>query len=285
MTQEFAPDITLSEMFRRAVRRPLGGADSNVERFVLAVASVWLAPGDFTVDLGANHGQHARVLASRVGPGGHALLVEADPTLAADLDRGARDSTVPISVVNQAVGDADMPSLTFYRHPTLDQEGSLFRRADVGGYEEIQVDGSSLDALLADLPAPRFVKIDVEGAEFSVLRGAAKLLALASPLIACELSYDVEVASPGGVNYTMRDMGELLSSAGWSLYALDGSRIPPDELNDSGFGYHYQVWIARDGSPAAMFLDATVPVMASAFAWGATTTPPYPFHLDKHPVR
>jgi len=282
--QEFAPDITRDEMFWRAIRRAPNGADSNMERFVLAVASAWIRPGDFVVDLGANHGQHARVFGSCLADRGKLLLVEADPSLVSGLERGAAASRVEIQVVNAAVGDESLTHVTFYRHPRLDQNGSMFRREDAADYEELRVPATTLDVLTAGMPAPRFVKIDVEGAEFSVLRGARQLLTRHAPLIAVEISFDSEIESPKSVNYELTDLLDLLDSLGWSAFLLDGSRLTMRALEDPSFRLHYQCWLARNDSASETFVTTAVKQLASAFAWGATTTPPYPFHLAAHPV-
>ncbi|WP_155859469.1 FkbM family methyltransferase [Cellulomonas sp. KRMCY2] len=280
----FAPNITRDEMFWRSIRRPLPGADSNIERFMLAAATTWIEPGDFVVDLGANHGQHARVFAIRLGRSGSLLLVEADPSLAADLENGALHSSIKIEVVNAAVGDPDSREVVFYRHQTRDQEGSLFRREDGTTYQELRVPATSLDSLLAGRAVPSFVKIDVEGAEFSTLRGAAGLLRDHAPLVACEVSFDSEIESPESLNYTLLELIETLGEANWSLFALDGRRITGPDSGDPQFRMHYQCWLAKSGSRAEQFVTTIVPLLASAFAWASTETPPYPFHLDKHPA-
>ncbi len=252
---------------------------------MLATATAWIEPGDFVVDLGANHGQHARVLATRLGASGSLLLVEADPSLAADLEKGASLSTIRIDVVNAAVGDHETRDVVFYRHQARDQEGSVFKREDAATYEEVRVPATSLDALLAHRAVPSFVKIDVEGAEFSTLRGATDLLRDHAPLIACEISADSSPESPTFLNYRLSDLVATLTEAGWSLHTLDGRRISESDAVDPTFLMHYQCWLTKAGSRAERFVSTTVPLLAAAFAWGCAETPPYPFHLDKHPVK
>lgn len=46
----------------------------------------------------------------------------------------------------------------------------------------------TLDWLLSNYSQPNFVKIDVEGAEFLVLKGAHRLLSDVRPTILCEVS-------------------------------------------------------------------------------------------------
>lgn len=282
-THRYLPNNTVHAMFWEAMRTPLEGADSNVERFMLAVASCWIQPGDFVVDLGANHGQHARVFATRLEPEGRLLALEADPTLSDDLLRGAAESPVEIEVVNAAVSDHSAGTVTFFRHPTRDQEGSLYRRESVE-YEEIAVPMISVDDLLAGHPDPRFVKIDVEGAEYAALRGARGLLGGTDPLIACEISFDRQIETPSSVEYSLRDLISLLAEDSWSLYLLDGTRVRLEDLDDPEFRIHYECWLARSGSAAERFVSDTLPQLVTAFAWGSSDAPPYPYHLDKYPV-
>ena len=69
-------------------------------------------------------------------------------------------------------------------------------RTQAGGErEKVTVPTLTLDTLLDSFAAPTFLKIDVEGAEAMVLRGAAKLLSTVRPTIYIEVgrSANVEV--------------------------------------------------------------------------------------------
>lgn len=282
--RRFAPDITDREMFWAAMRAPLQGADAHVERFVLAVATCWVRPGDFVIELGSNHGQHARVFARHVGVQGRLLLVEADPSLAERLVAGVARSDVPMTVLNVAASNRSGGFATFFRHPTRDQEGSLYRREDVR-YEEVRVGVVALDDLVTEYGEPRLVKIDVEGAEFRVLEGATQLLSEGSPLIACEISADRELETASTLHYRLSDLLDLLERHGWRLHTLDGTCVERRDVHDPRFRLHYQCWLARAGTEAHEFVRVMVPSLARAYAWGATSSPPYPFHLDTHPIR
>lgn len=284
-TPEYAPDISAEEMFWQSLTVGLTGADANYERFMLAVATAWVRPGDFVMDLGANHGQHGRVLAAHAGKEGSLLMVEADPALAAELTQGAEASTTSVEVINAAVGDADLREITFFRHPTRDQEGSMFRRDEQAEYEELTVPGTSIDSLVAGRSAPTFIKIDVEGAEFQALKGSQGLLRDQAPLIACELSVVTWDEDAGTGNYTLGELVEWLAGVGWSMHTLDGRHVTGDEARTPGYRLaHYQCWLTKRDSRAEAYVASVVPMLRDAFAWGATTTPPYPFQLGRHPV-
>ena len=72
----------------------------------------------------------------------------------------------------------------------------------------IKVPVRSLDSLVAKdrLPLPQFIKMDVEGAEASVLLGGKALLAKARPILVIELhhTYAAVVEALQGLNFKVR---------------------------------------------------------------------------------
>jgi hypothetical protein len=69
----------------------------------------------------------------------------------------------------------------------------------------------TLDWILNRLPPPRVLKIDVEGAEASVLRGGQRLLSGHKPIIYCE-AHD---------SYNADTLAQILHAHGYSLYNFD----------------------------------------------------------------
>lgn len=70
------------------------------------------------------------------------------------------------------------------------------------------------------IPDIDFIKIDVEGAELRVLKGAANFLNHQSPTLCIELHPDESLTS-GGFEYRKADIFTLLSHYGYSLVAED----------------------------------------------------------------
>ncbi|MBI2936050.1 MAG: FkbM family methyltransferase, partial [Chloroflexi bacterium] len=83
--------------------------------------------------------------------------------------------------------------------------------AESGGVREEQlVVTLTLDWLLTAFPAPRIVKIDVEGMEPRVLQGAAHMLQSVRPTILCEV-----------MESNREEVTKLLRSAGYTLYNME----------------------------------------------------------------
>ena len=135
-----------------------------------------LVPGGVFVDVGANVGFHT-VLASRlVGPTGRVMAVEPAPwtleLLRANVWRsGARVTVLPVAAA-AAHGTTHLAVDADHR--------SGARSAESGG---VEVETAPLDDLLPDLKAD-VLKVDVEGAEPLVLRGAAALIERSPGLVA-----------------------------------------------------------------------------------------------------
>lgn len=148
------------------------------ERQVIDHLPLLVSGSALCVDCGASLGQYSRAM-SRTLHGGRIVAVEADPVRFEELERNAARWSAESDNVVEARHFAltERPGDAIYYVTNSDISGGLTPH-DVGReveWEELRVPGTSLDSLL-DGDIPDFVKIDVEGAEMSVLRGATGIL-------------------------------------------------------------------------------------------------------------
>ena len=157
-------------------------------------------------DIGANCG----VFAFSASTAKSVVAVEADPFLCHLLLRSVlanspSNVTVFPVAVSDAVGVAEFAISARGRASNyLVEYGG---RSQTGGKRGMfMVPTITLDAMLEKLAAPTFVKIDVEGAEASVLRGASRLLSRVRPTVYIEVGRDNEA-----------ECRHLLDSAGYAI--------------------------------------------------------------------
>ncbi len=135
-----------------------------------------LRPGGVYVDIGANVGFHAVLAAGLVGLEGRVVAVEPVPwtldVLRANLWRSGVNATVFPVAASDTAGTA---------HLAVEQRHRSGARLDAGG--SLVVEAAALDDLLPELVVD-VLKVDVEGAEPLVLRGARALLARSPRLLA-----------------------------------------------------------------------------------------------------
>lgn len=164
--------------------------------------------GDTIYDIGANVGFYTLLAATLGGASGRVVAFEPAPRNLQYLKRHLRLNRVTnVTVVEAAV--ADQKGTASFDEGPVHSEGRL---ADCG---RLRVDVVTVDDLVngEKLPAPDCLKIDVEGAEFRVLQGAAQTLAARHPI--------VFLATHGSEVH--RACCELLAQAGYTLGALAGS--------------------------------------------------------------
>ena len=161
------------------------------DRDLLELAEQRLGPNDVVWDVGANIGTFS-VAAATVATSGEVVAIEADIWLAGLLRQTAaepffagRIKVVPCAVAEEP-GEARFVIAARGRASNaLEASGG---RSQMGGAREtVLVPTLALDDLLINLPLPTFVKIDVEGAELMVLRGASRLLREVRPRIYIEV--------------------------------------------------------------------------------------------------
>ena len=201
---------------RLAVRRGMTGATGNIyaglhEFADMAFVLHFLRPGDPFADVGANVGSYT-VLASGVR-GARTVAFEPDPEAAAALRRNVALNRLEglVAVRETALGAA--PGEARFT-VGLDTTNRIVA-AGAGPARTVRVD--TLDRAL-DGQAPILAKLDVEGYEPEVLRGAA--VTLASPKLKAVLTEDRSAP-----------VVEVLRGAGFELHGYDAFTrrlVPPD---------------------------------------------------------
>ncbi|MGD9720320.1 MAG: FkbM family methyltransferase [Pirellulales bacterium] len=140
-------------------------------------------PGNVVIEVGANIGSHTVFLAQQVGRNG--LVVAFEPqrivfqTLCANL---ALNSITNVVALHQAVGSQSGEIFV----PQLDcLKENNFGGLSLGEYNKGEI-VSVVQLDCANLPRCDFIKVDVEGMEEDVLRGAAGLIARFQPVMYVE---------------------------------------------------------------------------------------------------
>jgi FkbM family methyltransferase len=169
-----------------------GEHELEVQNAILAV----VRPGAVVYDVGAHVGTMALGAAQLVGDMGCVVAFEGDPENVERLrDNSVRNGlegrlqVVHAAVWSRTAGDG----LSFRRGATARSQGGIEADGNhpvLARGEIINVPAITLDDFVAaGGPPPQLVKIDVEGGEYEVLRGAATLFATQRPLIIAEVHH------------------------------------------------------------------------------------------------
>jgi len=201
-----------------------GDFEDAEKRFVQKL----LRPGMTVLDVGAHHGLYALLAAKRVGWRGKVIAFEPSPRERARLLRHLRvNACWNVGVEACALGAEPSEQDLFVVEGWQDWCNSLRPPALKEPTKTIRVDVERLDDVLwrLKLDVVDFIKLDVEGAELSILGGAGKLLQGPSrPVILAEVQDNR--TRPWG--YRARDIVEFLVRKNYSWFSLkaDGSLQP-----------------------------------------------------------
>ena len=133
--------------------------------------------GQILFDVGANIGYTAAVFSNMVGAGGKVLAIEPSPVSFRLLNRSLSESET-ISLLNIGVY-SEAGTLPLYVPEQLD----VASVNPIPGAEIVEVGVTTIDDLVEQYGSPQFIKIDTEGHEAFVLRGAQRVLASNMPPI------------------------------------------------------------------------------------------------------
>lgn len=148
------------------------------EADVEAVLVRLLRPGHIVAEVGANMGYHTLAMAEAIGPAGHIDSFEANPAvlplLRATLAVNGLDGLVTL----HPVAALDAPGqVEFTSDPDHIGSGHLALEGETANYSRrARVPAVTLDGALAAVPALDLLRMDAEGSEPQILRGALALL-------------------------------------------------------------------------------------------------------------
>lgn len=227
----------------------LGGFESSETKFV----GRFLRSGMTVLDIGAHHGFYTLLASKLIGPKGRVLAFEPSERERKRLARHValnRCSNVQIEPL--ALGSCTSQADLYLVDGTEDYCNSLRPPVVEAKTHKIRVDVTSLDEFRsrAGVQTIDFVKLDVEGAELEVLKGARSLLtAIPRPVMLIEV-YDIRTGPWG---YRAREIVRHLKQAEYEWFSLldDGT---PRAIESSKDRYDANlVAVPREGLQS--FLD------------------------------
>lgn len=246
--QSFYHSVLLRDTGRNFIRKRLNGevykfvpdlalSADTYEPHIVAWLKEWLKAGDTFWDIGANWGWISLPAARIVGTSGRVIAIEPSPSNAAWLKRhiALNQCENIVTVIKAAVCEQHGGEVNF----TLLNDGhspsnSLMFSSSVNGESPevsrlLSVPAISLDGLLVEQGrAPNLVKIDVEGAELKVLKGATKLLSSKTAPILLLAVHPFWQATP----QDCQEIVNLLRGMGYQILNRDGSSVQAIEYDE-----------------------------------------------------
>ena len=157
------------------------------EPILQQVLAEQLHEGATFYDVGAHIGFFSLIAARLVGESGAVFAFEADPENARRIKQHisknapAQIEVSPVAVWSQSGNIRFQRGSEFSSHNT----GSIVTGRDAGA--TIEVEAVTLDEFAENHRAPTLIKVDVEGGEIHVLRGAVRLFSNTRPALFCEV--------------------------------------------------------------------------------------------------
>jgi FkbM family methyltransferase len=178
----------------------------------------FVRPDSTVVDIGANIGFFTINFARWVGAKGCVLAIEPEHQNLETLQkRIAREAGLArVEVIEGAAAEVNAPLFLVVNpmHPGDHRLGS----------NGVAVSGYAIDSLLSErrLTDISFIKIDVQGAEFRVLKGAEQTLRSAKPTLFIE----IDEAALAGAGSSLEEVSAFLSGLGYQPFAFDQTWKP-----------------------------------------------------------
>jgi FkbM family methyltransferase len=179
--------------------------------------------GDFVIDCGANIGYHTLIAWKLVGERGVVAAFEASKATFGMLrDNLAGNKTENVTSLPIVLWNED-GEVDFYEHDVGCGYSSVL--AGAGGGTPKSVSARSLDSLFA-IAIPRLIKIDCEGSEERILRGAGKMLRRGVGAVIVELNSNLLPLAKS----SEASIREYMASLGYDCFLLQRTGVRPIRL-------------------------------------------------------
>ena len=188
-----------------------------------------LRPGDTFIDVGANIGYFSLLASKLVGDSGAVVAIEASPKTFGLLQANlARNLAQNVRSVNVAASDRK-GRVRLFRGPD-DNIGLTTVFGDPSFPFESEVDTAPLSILLTpeEVQNARLIKIDVEGAEWSVVAGMGPLLCSGRHDLEIIVEVTPELLAQQGKR--AEDLVRVFRDSGFQAYRLENDYSPQSYL-------------------------------------------------------
>jgi FkbM family methyltransferase len=200
------------------------------QRAEIAALVEAIRPGEAAADVGANKGSYVPWLSRAAGPGGRVVAFEPQPELAGYLARACRAARLDNVEVEAAAVSQRGGTLTLHVPGASGPSPGATLEAEVAAQSsgrDFAVAAVSLDEYFRREPRRLAVlKVDVEGHEVAVLKGAEALLVRHAPLVVVEA--EQRHAGLAGLSATLAFFAER-GYEGW--FVRRGRLVPVDEFD------------------------------------------------------
>jgi FkbM family methyltransferase len=179
-----------------------------------------LQPGDSFIDVGANIGYYSLLASRLVGADGSVVAIEASPKTFLELQTNlTRNRINNVRAVNVAASNFRGTLKVFRGHEHNTGLTTVFYRE--GFALECEVAAAPLSDIVHpnEMKCARVVKIDVEGAESSVVAGMGSIITAARPDL--EIIIEVNPAALASQGTKPERLLKLFFDAGYHAYTLE----------------------------------------------------------------
>lgn len=175
--------------------------------------------GQRAIDVGANIGTYTVRLSDAVGPLGEVIAIEPDERNAAWLQQNLSQNGCTNAVVRRVAVGSRSDEVAFARDP---RNLGNHRVVAEGSNQDGRVPMVTLDSISAGLPddSVGYLKIDVQGFELEVLRGAERTLER-HPSAVLQLELNADEAGRAV------EVVDLLRALGWDGFEIHHGRVVP----------------------------------------------------------
>jgi FkbM family methyltransferase len=244
----------------------------------ITFVSTYLRPGESAIDVGANFGLYTTAMAQAVGPGGRIFAFEPASETAVLLRATVQRNHLRHVVVHQA-------AVSDHRGQARLQSGSSPELSAITNLDTGSSPSELVQLVTLDEDVPRsagsgiaLLKLDAEGHELQVGRGARQIIAEDEPLILFEIKH--------GPAFEYGFL-EFLESMGWSFYRLaPGMNLLVPFTRNAVDGFQLNVFACSKRKAAELQkrgLLASCAIAPTSAAPRALTSQLYPFGQQPEP--
>jgi FkbM family methyltransferase len=206
--------------------------DFSGEEEVRTALEEHLSAGDVAIDIGANFGMHTLIMANRIGAAGRLLAFEPISENLRLLQRNVQLNHYDdrVTIQQAALSDQDGESIEMVMDSDKLEPSAALVTSSTAGRQTVKVSNITLDSAASTIAAGDrcLVKLDVEGAELSVLRSGLDFLTTVKPKLLIEV-HDYALPQFGDSTEAVYD---FLKRHGYAIQQIS-------DMNNHNGGYHH----------------------------------------------